>query len=228
MIVAKELEVIEQGETLFEKVSVVIRTGERIAMIGSDATSVTTFLRILAGEAEMDVGTVKTEGERVAYISSEILQSGGDALAKVLHSRPTFLIIDSGTVSLSTERIDAAVRFIQSFRGGMLIASPDVELMKAAKISRIFELQAATKTIASYTGTFDWYLVEKEKNDARANEAYEKQQREKRRLEGWLDQKRKEASVDRSPEKGATIRAKAKYLKREILDKEIPKPPSAE
>jgi ATPase subunit of ABC transporter with duplicated ATPase domains len=226
MIVVKGLCVDVRAETIFEKVNLVIQSGERVAMVGSSQQDVTLFLHILAGESEMDEGTVITEGERVAYISPEVLRGGTEVLAQILHARPTFLIIDSGTEAMYTGAVEDATRFIRSFKGGMLITSGDSALVRAAKTTRVFELQTSLKTVTSYTGTYDAYLIEKEKNEARANEAYKKQQREKRRLEEWLEQKRKEASVDRSPEKGATIRAKVKYLKREILDKEIPRPAS--
>ena len=67
-------------------------------------------------------------------------------------------------------------------------------------------------------------MVEREKNQARIKDAYEKQQKEKRRIEDLIDQKRTAATHNRSPEIGATIRAKKKYLQREILDKAVPKP----
>ena len=223
MIVTKDLRVIERGESLFEKVSLVLRSGERVALDGSDAVAVTTLMRVLAGELEMDEGTVATTGERVAYVLPETLAGGADALARVFHTRPTFLLVNAiGT--FSPESLKDIRRFIQSFRGGILISATDTSIVEEAKTTRAIELNAATKTISVYTGAYGDYLVEKEKRQAQLNEAYEKQQREKRRLEGWLEQKRKEATVDRSPEKGATIRAKAKYLQREILSKEIPNP----
>jgi ATPase subunit of ABC transporter with duplicated ATPase domains len=113
---------------------------------------------------------------------------------------------------------------IQKFRGGLLICTTDEILLRAAKITRVLDVNSYTKNLASYAGTYDSFLQEKEKRDALIHEAYEKQQREKHRLEAWLEQKQKEASISRSPEKGATIRAKKKYLQREILDKEIPNP----
>jgi ATPase subunit of ABC transporter with duplicated ATPase domains len=225
MIVVKNLRADVRTETLFERVNVVIQSGERLAMVGSSEDDATLFLRILAGDAEMDEGTVATEGERVVYVGPEALRGSSDALAQILHARPTFLILDGGNVA-SAEGSTGIRYLMRGFKGGMLIASADANLMREAKTTRVLELQTSLKTVTSYTGSYDTYLVEKEKNDARANEAYKKQQREKRRLEEWLEQKRKEASVDRSPEKGATIRAKVKYLQREILSKEIPRPAS--
>lgn len=223
MIVTKGLRVDALGEPLFENVNLVLRAGERVGIVGTRTSEVTTFLRVIAGEEEQDDGTVSCEGERVAYVSPETLRGGTEALARVLHARPSFLLLDAAGITLPAE-IEPIKRFIATFRGGVLLASEDAGLMAAARAARILEIHAATKVVSSYTGSYADYAVEREKNLTRMNEAYEKQQKEKRRLEDWLTQKRKEAANDRSPEKGATIRTKTKYLQREILDKEIPKP----
>lgn len=225
MIVVKDLRVNVLGEPLFEKVNLIVRPAERIALVGSEEGDVSTFLRVLAGEEESDRGTVTSEGERIAYVSSEMYLEGGAGLGRLHHTRPTFVLIDATNASASTASKQDARAFIESFRGGILIASSDDALITAAKTTRVFEMQAHAKTVTSYTGSYSDYLVEREKGLARLNEAYEKQQKEKRRLEEYLEQKRKEASKkNSSPEKGAVVRATAKYLQREILDKEIRKP----
>ncbi|MDB5265640.1 MAG: transporter, ATP-binding protein [Parcubacteria group bacterium] len=228
MIVTKDLQVDMRGEPLFEKVNIVIRAGERIGVLGPKASDVTLFFHVLVGEAETDAGKVLTEGERVVYVDRDTLLGGDESLARVMHARPTFLLIDATNLTASANDLERAKRFIESFRGGILIATDTALLMNAAKTTRVFEIRPSTKTITSYTGSYAAYLIEKEKNDAKELAAYEKQQKEKRRLEDWLTNKRIEASNDRSPEKGATIRTKAKYLQREILDKEIPKPSQSE
>jgi len=223
MIVIKGLRVDVLGETVFDRVNLVIRPRERIGIYGTRQNDVSTFLGVVVGDVEADEGTVTCEGERVAYVSSKTLAEGTESLARILHTRPTFLVIDGGSVVAQADAKEIE-RFIKGFRGGILIASEDPGFMQAANLTRMFEIDAATRTIGSYTKNYSDYLIEREKNQERIREAYEKQQKEKRRLEDWLTQKRDEANKDRSPEKGATIRAKAKYLKREILDKEIPNP----
>lgn len=224
MIVVKDLRVDVLGEPLFEKVNFVIRPGERVGVLGVRTTDVKALLRVLVGEDELDDGSITLEGERLEYLSKETLAGSSDALARVLHARPTFLGIDAQELSDSVD-MNSITRFVAGFKGGLLIASENADLMQAARVNRILEIHPSTRSISSFTGTYANYLVEREKNQARLKEAYEKQQREKRRLEEWLEGKRKEASKDsKSPEKGATIRTKKKYLQREILDKEIPKP----
>jgi ATPase subunit of ABC transporter with duplicated ATPase domains len=224
MISLKNARVDVLGEPLFEKVNLVIRPNERIAVVGTNPDLVTAFLHVLADEVEIDEGSIKIEAERIHYLSPESLTGGENPLAQIFHTRPTFILIDTGSSAINPDVASSLTTFIQKFRGGILIASSDISLIQAAKTTKVLELSAVMKTVTSHTSTYDLYLLEKGKRDQQVNDAYEKQQREKQRLEIWLDQKRKEAAIDRSPEKGATIRAKAKYLKREILDKEIPNP----
>ncbi len=221
MIVIKNLRVDVLTEPLFKEVNLVIRPGERLGLIPSSGTEADVFLQTLAGAQEEDEGTINYEGEKVAYVSSNDIKGGSESLAKVLHSRPTYLCINASESTL--EAVATLKRFISSFRGGLLLLSNSTELMQFAKVTRILEIQPSTKLLTTFTGKYEDYLIEREKVQARIREAYEKQQREKARLEGWLDKKREEVS-GRPSEHGAVIRAKAKYLQKEILDKEIPKP----
>ncbi len=223
MIVVKDLRVDVLGEPLFEKVNLVIKPGERIGLLSPQENTTVLFFGALAGTTEIDDGTVTLEGECVEYVSPATIQEGSDSLARVLHARPSFLLIHATGVTLA-EDIERIEQLIKGFRGGILLASEDTRLMQTAKVTRILEVHPTTKLISSYTGSFAEYMVEREKNQARLREAYEKQQKEKRRLEELIDQKRAAATQNRSPEIGATIRAKKKYLQREILDKAVPKP----
>lgn len=225
MIVIKDLRANSLGEPLFEKVNIVIRPGERIAVVGEQEGAMSTFFRILTGVEESDRGTVATEGERLAYVSPEMYLEGGASLGRLHHTRPTFLIFDATAPGASETAIQDALHFITGFRGGLLITALDERLISAAKVTRVLELHEDSKSITSFTGSYENFSSEQSIQRARSLEAYEKQQREKRRLEEWLEVKRQEASRDKkAPEKGAVIRAKVKYLKREILDKELPKP----
>ncbi|MDB5189761.1 MAG: hypothetical protein JWN49_87 [Parcubacteria group bacterium] len=224
MIVIKDLRVDVLGEPLFEKVNLVIQSGERVGVLCTKKSDVAIFLDAVAGTSETDEGTITYEGERIGYLSAETLQGGAETVMRVLHSRPTFLILNMTDVT--DVAVTSAVKsLLAGFRGGVLMGAEDPQLMEMAKVKRVLEIHISTKLITSFAGSYTDYLIEREKNQARFNDAYEKQQKEKRRLEDWLAQKRVEAAKDkRSAQKGATIRTKAKYLQREILDKEIPKP----
>jgi ATP-binding cassette, subfamily F, member 3 len=153
--------------------------------------------------------------------------SGGQktrlALAKLLSDKPTFLLLDEPTNHLDVTGIEWLEVFLEKFRGGVLIVSHDRRLLDNT-VSKIFELSPTTHRINEYEGGYSDYLIEREKRIERQEDAYDRQQREKRRLEEWIALKKQEASVYGNPKTGKQIRAKEKYLEREILEKEILRP----
>jgi ATPase subunit of ABC transporter with duplicated ATPase domains len=224
MLVGKNIRINMRGEPLLEKVSFVISSSERVALVGSTHELVRIFFELLTGEQDKDEGTVLLEGVKLLYLSPEMIAADGQDFGIVYRERPTNLLINTLS-DTATEPTPAPLQtLIKNFRGGIVLASSDPELHRLAKVTRVLELSSITRSLTSYVGSYDSFIVEKEKRDAQMRDAYEKQQREKRRIEEWLELKRKEAAVNRSPERGATIRAKTKYLKREILDKQLPNP----
>jgi len=263
MIKIKNLSASIMGESLFEKVNIVIGTCARIGIVGPNGSGKTTLLRIIAGQIESNVGSVHIENERIGYLAQDIEYkesetvseylstvpiprqtkimeevgltsistqtlvkdlSGGQkrrlALARVLGNGPTLLLLDEPTNHLDRTTIDWLEKFVQNFRGSIILISHDRRLLDET-VTRIFEINPRDKTINEYAGNYSSYLLEREKRDKLQNEAYDRQQLEKKRLETWLARKREEASVHPDPSKGRLIRAKEKYLQREILDKEI-------
>ena len=152
--------------------------------------------------------------------------SGGQkrrlALARVLGAGPTFLLLDEPTNHLDRATIDWLEGFINDFRGGVVLISHDRALLDGT-VRKIFEIDPRQGKIKEFVGNYTGYLLEREKQDRLQNEAHERQQREKKRLEAWLARKREEASVYADPSKGKMIRAKQRYLEREIIGKEIPR-----
>lgn len=222
MIVAKDLRIDILGESLFEGVNFVIASNERVALMGPNALAVRLCMRVLSGDEDMDEGKVLADGECISYITAENLQATPDALNVLMRTRPTFLFVD--TTDMNDAQVREVTQMLKEYRGGVLVASDSSYLMREARIARVLEIRDFAKTITSFTGTYEAYLTEREKDLARITEAYDRQQREKQKLENWLEQKRDAAAKNRSPQNGNTIRTKKKYLEREILSKEIPNP----
>jgi ATP-binding cassette subfamily F protein 3 len=153
--------------------------------------------------------------------------SGGQktrlALAKLLADKPTFLLLDEPTNHLDIEAVEWLETFIKNFSGGILIVSHDRRLLDNT-VSKIFELDASTHSLNEYEGGYTDYLAGREKRIERQNDDFKRQQREKKRLEEWIALKKQEAAIYDSPSKGKMIRAKERYLEREILEKPVLRP----
>ena len=117
--------------------------------------------------------------------------SGGQTtricLAKALLREPDFLFLDEPTNHLDIGMIEWLEKFLQSYRGGVLLISHDRYFLDRVA-TRILELDHAEVT--GYTGNYTHYM--RVKNDRRAAllSAYEKQQAQIRKTEEYISRYR--------------------------------------
>lgn len=232
MIIVKNLTKYIHGEPLFEKVSFKLHRGNKIGLVGPNGSGKSTILKIIKGEVEMDGGSVKIENERIGYLPQQLTsqdtnlspgQKTRKALEEIMLSSPTFLLLDEPTNHLDLKGLEWLEDFIQNFKGGVLIVSHDRRLLDKT-VSKILEIDSANKAFAEYAGGYTDYVLEKEVKLQKQEANYERQQKEKRRMELWLALKKQEAHVHPDPAKGRKIRAMEKRLQREIYDQEIINP----
>ena len=144
----------------------------------------------------MDGYDFESRIRRVAFglgFSEEELQkdvrhfSGGQTtricLAKALLREPDFLFLDEPTNHLDIGMIEWLEKFLQSYRGGVLLISHDRYFLDRVA-TRILELDHAEVT--AYTGNYTHYM--RVKNDRRAalQNAYEKQQAQIKKTEEYI------------------------------------------
>ncbi len=113
--------------------------------------------------------------------------SGGQrsriALAKLLLEKPDLLLLDEPTNHLDIDAIEWLEGFLSSFDGAAIIISHD----------RYFLDKLCTKTVeiergysSEYSGTYSWYVQEKEKRARQALKEYNMQQAEIKRQESII------------------------------------------
>ena len=117
--------------------------------------------------------------------------SGGQTtricLAKALLREPDFLFLDEPTNHLDIGMIEWLEKFLQSYRGGVLLISHDRYFLDRVA-TRILELDHTEVT--AYTGNYTHYM--RVKNDRRAAllSAYEKQQAQIKKTEEYISRYR--------------------------------------
>lgn len=232
MIRVKNLTINIENRNLFEKVSFILHKGDRVGIVGPNGAGKSTLLKAIMKEVEIDGGTITIEKERIGYLPQEVFQetkdlSGGQktrrALEQILGRKPTMLLLDEPTNHLDSKAVEWLKETLKEFRGGILIVSHDRRLLDSVT-KKILEIDPVNGSFNEYDGNYSEYIIERQKRIEQEGLKYQHQQKEKKRLENWLTLKRQEASVYADASKGKQIRAKEKYLQREIYDKEISKP----
>lgn len=232
MIILKNVTINIADENLLEKVSFVLHKGDRIGLVGPNGSGKSSLFKAIIGEVELENGIIRIESEQIGYLPQEIESknkelSGGQktrlAFKNILLKKPSVLLLDEPTNHLDIEAIVELEKFLRDFKGAVFIISHDRQFLDNI-VNKILEIDPVNKSFNEYIGNYSQYLIEREKRILLQESLCKSQQQEKNRLENWLTLKRQEASIYSSSQKGKMIRAKERYLKREIYDKEIIRP----
>jgi ATPase subunit of ABC transporter with duplicated ATPase domains len=266
MLILKHISKSFGGQSVFTDVSFVVHRGDVVGLVGVNGAGKSTLLRIIAGEEEPDSGDVVLDGERVGYLSQEVLVepattlaefldwdlgartqmllgqvgladispetlveqlSGGQktrlGLVRTLLARPTCLLLDEPTNHLDADSLRLLEAIVRQFHGMVIVVSHDRAFLQATT-NRIVELDPLNEQCTEYTGGYDAYIVEREKRRVSWEAAYADQQREKRRLESILHEKRQLATAFDSPAFGRQVRHMEKRIAREIEAVAIDRP----
>ncbi|MBP6085115.1 ABC-F family ATP-binding cassette domain-containing protein [Candidatus Gracilibacteria bacterium] len=124
------------------------------------------------------------------YLIADIAHlSGGErikvALAGLLLSEPTILLMDEPTNNLDQGGINWLEQFITKFRGTIIIVSHDRSLI-CNVIQEIWEMDSQYQTIQKYTGNYGDFLTQREHFRTRLLQQYEKEQQEIDELKQWI------------------------------------------
>ncbi|SHJ64349.1 macrolide transport system ATP-binding/permease protein [Geosporobacter subterraneus DSM 17957] len=202
-----------------------IYSEDRIGIVGVNGAGKTTLVNILSGRLEPDEGWVKVYGE-YGYISQlESAQnkrirgemaskldipekwnesmSGGEKnrfkLAESLENEKPLIFADEPTSNVDIEGIKIMESMLEEFRGALVLISHDRSFLDRL-CNKIIEIENGK--IKIYHGNFSEYKIQKDKELERAHFEYDQYVREKRRLEGVIqDTKEKVKQIRKTPKR---------------------------
>jgi ATP-binding cassette, subfamily F, member 3 len=146
--------------------------------------------QVLAG---LGMGEVDLE-TRVGHLSGG--QKTRLALAGVLLNDPHLLLLDEPTNHLDLDMLAWLEDWLGAFRGAALIVSHDRAFLDRS-VTRILELDAATRHVRAYAGNYTDYLDQKLAERDQQRQAYSDQQAEIARLRGAAHHLRSVAKLKR-------------------------------
>ena len=172
------------------------RMEQHIASGRADAAEMAAYGNLVTWFEAMDGYDFESRIRRVAFglgfSEADLMKdvrhfSGGQTtricLAKALLREPDFLFLDEPTNHLDIGMIEWLEKFLQSYRGGVLLISHDRYFLDRIA-TRILELDHAE--IAAYTGNYTHYMRVKNERRAALQNAYKKQQEHIRKTEEYI------------------------------------------
>jgi len=135
--------------------------------------------------------------------------------------KPQYLLLDEPENHIDIFGRQVVIGMMNNFRGCLVFVSHDQDLINAVT-NRIVEV--AEETLVSYTGTYEFYLEEKERQESAREREWKQHGKEVHKLDALV--KRMREWVKKNPDLGAQLRAKKTQLER--LKENAPKKPVSE
>jgi ATPase subunit of ABC transporter with duplicated ATPase domains len=179
------------GETILDRVSMVVPPRARIGVVGPNGVGKSTLLRVLAGLEEPDRGRVtrRPPDLTVRYLAQQRERqglSGGEAaraaLREIFDSDDDVLLLDEPTNDLDFTGLALLERFVARTPAAIVVVSHDRAFLERA-VERVVEFEAGTRRVQEYAGS--WAEYERSRDAARREHeaAYERYVAEREKLQ---------------------------------------------
>jgi ATP-binding cassette subfamily F protein 3 len=127
------------------------------------------------------------------------------AIARLLLEEPDLLLLDEPTNHLDLESLLWFQNYLQNYHGAIFLISHDREFINDL-VNRIVEVRDQKLNV--YTGSFEDYLAQRQRDEENLVSAYHRQQKEIKELEEFINKFRAKAST------ASRAQAKIKYLEK--------------
>ena len=149
--------------------------------------------------------------------------SGGQqtriGIARLLIAAPGLLLLDEPTNHLDIESLQWLETFVSAFEGGVILVSHDREFLNRC-VTRILALDDETLEVGLYSGGYDEFAAERERELARADAEYRDQQAEIRPVEADIRRTRDQAQRTESATTNDYWRGRAKKVARKAKSRQ--------
>ncbi len=235
---ARELRFSVGDRLLLDIDRLTVYDGEKIGLIGENGAGKTTLMRILAGEAEPESGSVRrtaptamvhqhgsgdggedaetravfrTQGDREGLSGGEMTRN---RISGAFSAHPELLLADEPTTDLDEEGLRLLRRRLAGFDGALLLVSHDRALLREI-CTRIWYLEDGK--ITDFPGGYDSFTAERARQREYAAFEYEQYRAEQKRLKESAQRMAERASqVKKAP--GRMGNSEARLHKREWTD----------
>jgi ATPase subunit of ABC transporter with duplicated ATPase domains len=187
----------EVGAAEQEMDGLAVRLGAEPELAGAYSDALDRFLALGGEDFEARVGAVLEEvglGRRSGRELASL--SGGEAaraaLAAILLSRFDVFLLDEPTNNLDFAALTMLERFLDGLRAGVVLVSHDRAFLDRT-ITRVVEIEAETRRVHEYAGTWTEYEAARERARAQHAAAYADFVGEKERYTTLLTDRRQQA-----------------------------------
>jgi ATPase subunit of ABC transporter with duplicated ATPase domains len=137
-----------------------------------------------------DVGLGRRSDREVRTLSGG--EAARAALAAILLSRSDVFLLDEPTNNLDFAGLERLERFLRGLDAGVVLVSHDRDFLDRT-INRVVEIEAETRRVHEYSGTWSEYEAARERARAQHEAAYADYLDEKRRYTTLLEDRRRQA-----------------------------------
>ena len=132
VLVAENLRKVVDGEVVFKNVSFAIERGQKVALVGKNEVGKTKLLKALGAGIPVEGEFKFAPDVKTAYMPRVFSSAAAKAeLDKIMDSDANFLILDNPTICLDLLTIVELESALMNYKGTVIIADSDQELIQA-------------------------------------------------------------------------------------------------